>query len=452
MNIKRTVTQLTDELGEERVLTRTAIGADYCHDEYPGGSYAPDAVIEARTTEEVSRVLKVCCENGVFVTVRGAGTGQAGGSVAINGGIVLSVKGMNGILGFNAEDNTLSVQAGALLQDVKSEAAAHGLYYPPDPGEKTATIGGNAATDAAGPCAVKYGSTADYIVDGTAVLADGSVIRLGDAKDIIGSEGTLGVITELTLRLIEKPKADAILLLPFIDTETCVNAAGTILKNGCEPAVLEYMDTDIIEFSGNVTGNPVFPVELDGERVAATLMVVLEGEDDDNVMEKMEALAELAEELECLDILVGDTPTMKKDMWAAHDAFHTSMESGAKNAFEYNITVPSEHIAEMVEYAKQLGKAKGLKVMAYAHAGSGGMHIHAVSDGDKTEFKTAVAETEGELYAKCVSLGGGVRGEYGFGYAKKAYTPADVRAAFAASKNALDPKKILNYGKVAEIC
>lgn len=123
-------------------------------------------------------------------------------------------------------------------------------------------------------------------------------------------------------------------------------------------------------------------------------------------MEKMEALAELAEELECLDILVGDTPTMKKDMWAAHDAFHTSMESGAKNAFEYNITVPSEHIAEMVEYAKQLGKAKGLKVMAYAHAGSGGMHIHAVSDGDKTEFKTAVAETEGELYAKCVSLGG----------------------------------------------
>ncbi len=196
----------------------------------------------------------------------------------------------------------------------------------------------------------------------------------------------------------------------------------------------------------------MFPVELDGERVAATLMVVLEGEDDDNVMEKMEALAELAEELECLDILVGDTPTMKKDMWAAHDAFHTSMESGAKNAFEYNITVPSEHIAEMVEYAKQLGKAKGLKVMAYAHAGSGGMHIHAVSDGDKTEFKTAVAETEGELYAKCVSLGGGVRGEYGFGYAKKAYTPADVRAAFAASKNALDPKKILNYGKVAEIC
>lgn len=102
-----------------------------------------------------------------------------------------------------------------------------------------------------------------------------------------------------------------------MDTETCVNAAGTILKNGCEPAVLEYMDTDIIEFSGNVTGNPVFPVELDGERVAATLMVVLEGEDDDNVMEKMEALAELAEELECLDILVGDTPTMKKDMWAS---------------------------------------------------------------------------------------------------------------------------------------
>ena len=200
-----------------------------------------------------------------------------------------------------------------------------------------------------------------------AVLADGSVKKLNDAEEIIGSEGTLGVICELTLRLIDKPKADAILLLPFMDTESCVKAAQTVLGTGCSPAVVDYLDTDIVEFSGNVTGNPVFPVEMDGERVAATLMAVLEGEDDDLVMEQMESIAELAEELECLDILVGDTTTMKRDMWAAHDAFHTSMESGAKNSFEYNITVPAVSIAEMVEWVKAAAEEKGMKAMAYAH-------------------------------------------------------------------------------------
>ena len=211
----------------------------------------------------------------------------------VKGGVVLSVKGMDKILGYNEEERTLRVQPGVLLQDVKAEAEKHGLYYPPDPGEKTATIGGNAATDAGGPCAVKYGSTKDYVLDAVIVLADGSITTLAGNEAVIGSEGTLAVICELTLKLVDKPKADAILLLPFMDTESCIKAAATVIGTGCAPAVVEYMDTDMVEFSGNVTGNPVFPVEMDGERVAATLMAVLEDEDDDLVMEQMEAIAEL---------------------------------------------------------------------------------------------------------------------------------------------------------------
>ena len=176
------IENLKAALGEGRVLTGDAIGADFCHDEYPGGNFAPDAVVEAHSVEDVSAVLKICNENDVPVTVRGAGTGQVGGSVPIKGGVVLSVKGMDKILEFNEAERTLRVQPGVLLQDVKSEAESHGLYYPPDPGEKTSTIGGNAATDAGGPCAVKYGSTRDYIVDGVAVLADGSVKKLNDAE------------------------------------------------------------------------------------------------------------------------------------------------------------------------------------------------------------------------------------------------------------------------------
>lgn len=432
------------------VLTGDLIGADYCHDEYPGGNYCPEAVVEALSTEDVATVMKLCHETGIPVTVRGAGTGQVGGSVPVKGGVVLSVKGMDKILGYNEEERTLRVQPGVLLQDVKAEAEKHGLYYPPDPGEKTATIGGNAATDAGGPCAVKYGSTKDYVLDAVIVLADGSITTLAGNEAVIGSEGTLAVICELTLKLVDKPKADAILLLPFMDTESCIKAAATVIGTGCAPAVVEYMDTDMVEFSGNVTGNPVFPVEMDGERVTATLMAVLEGEDDDAVMEQMEAIAELAEDMECLDILVGDTPTMKRDMWAAHDAFHTSMESGAKNSFEYNITVPAENIAEMVEWAKALAEEKGLKALAYAHVCTGGMHIHIASDGEKDEFKAAIADFSAAVYEKCAALGGDIRGEYGIGYAKTAYLGENARGEFAAVKAKLDPKGILNPGKVAD--
>lgn len=445
--------ELKSVLGENQVFTGDAIGADYCHDEYPGGSFAPEAVVEAKSTEDVAAVLRICSENKIPVTVRGAGTGQSGGSVPVKGGIVLSLKGMDRIMEFNEADRSIRVQPGVLLQDVKAAADSHGLYYPPDPGEKTATIGGNAATDAGGPCAVKYGSTRDYILDAVIVTADGSIDTIAGKEKyaaVIGSEGTLAVICELTLKLIDKPKADAILLLPFMDTETCIKAAGTVIGTGCAPAVVEYMDTDIVEFSGSVTGTPVFPVEMDGERVAATLMVVLEGEDDDNVMEQMEAVAELAEELECLDILVGDTTTMKRDMWAAHDAFHTSMESGAKNSFEYNIFVPAGNIAEMVDSVKACGEEKGLKVMAYAHVGSGGMHIHAAFDGTRDELTAILNEFTPAVYAKCAALGGDIRGEYGIGYAKAPFLSEKARSEFAAVKAELDPQGILNPGKVAD--
>ncbi len=439
-------------VGESRFFTGDAIGADYCHDECPGVTGTPDAVVEVTSTEQAAAVVKLCAGAGVPVTVRGAGTGQAGGSVPVEGGVVLSLKAMDQILEFDEAARTLRVQPGVLLQDVKAEAEKHGLYYPPDPGEKTATIGGNAATNASGPYAVKYGTTRDYVASLTVVRADGSTETLSgaDLESVIGSEGTLAVIIELTLKLIDKPKADAILLFPFMDTETCLNAANTLLAKDYAPAVVEYMDTDIVEFSGNVTGNPVFPVEMDGERVGATLMLTLEGEDDDSVMEKMEEIAELAEEIECLDILVGDTPTMKREFWAAHDAFHTSMESGAKNAIEYNITVPADKIAEMVEYAKAEGEAKGLKVMAYAHVGSGGMHIHAVSDGAKDEFAAKAAELAPIVYGKCAELGGSIRGEYGIGCAKKQYLGAEALEKFSALKAKYDPKGILNPGKAAD--
>lgn len=442
-------------VGEKHVLTGDSIGLDYGHDELPGGaSHMPEAVVEPASTEEVAAVLKLCNEQGLAVTLRGAGTGKVGGSVPLEGGIVLSMKQMTNVIGFDAESKTLTVQPGVLLQDVKAEAAAKGLYYPPDPGEKTATIGGNVSTNASGPCALKYGCTRDYVEEAVIVLADGSIAKLSDDADyaaVIGSEGTLAVITQLSLKLIDKPASDTILLLPFMDSESCLNAAIKLNSADFAPAILEYLDTDMVEFSGNVTGNPVFPVEMDGERVGATLMLGLEGESDDELDEKMEAVAELAEELECLDILVVDTPTLKRSVWEAHDAFHSSTET-AKCADELNPTLPSENIAQLIEQAKALGEEKGIKIMAYAHVGSGGVHIHALADMDKETFAPAMAELSDSIYKLCAQLGGDIDGEYGVGYGKKeiykAVLSADKYQALSAIKAKLDPKGILNPGKL----
>lgn len=439
------------------VLTGEQIGADFCHDELPGAeAHAPEAVCEASSTQQVSEVMKVCSADQVPVTVRGAGTGRAGGSVPIRGGVVLSVRGMNSICSVDEETRTMTVQPGALLQDIKAEAERHGLFYPPDPGEKTATIGGNISTNASGPSAGKYGRTEDYVIDAELVLADGTVTTLR-ADEVnaatAGSEGVLAVITQATLRLVRAPGSDVILLLPFADSQTAVAAALKISSSDFAPAVVEYMDGELIEFSGKVTGNPVFPLESNGIPAAATLMVTLEGESEDAVEERMEEFAEFAEELECLDILVGDSISMKREFWAAHDAFHTSMES-AKAEVEVNVTVPTESVYDLISFAKGLSEEGGYKVMAYSHVSCGGVHIHAVSEMSKAEFKASAAAFYDAVCTKCVEFGGDAAGEYGVGYANLKYfqDSGERYAKLCRAKAKLDPAGILNPGKVVELC
>ena len=442
------IEQVLPSLEGLKVILPPDIPSDYGRDE-SGAARMPEAVVEATSAAEVSKLLAACAAAGVAVTPRGAGTGQAGGCVPVNGGVVLSLAKLNGILEVDEGARTMRVQPGALLQDVKAEAERHGLRYPPDPGEKTATIGGNAATDAGGPGALKYGTTSDYVLDAEIVLASGEIVRLKDRPEyagVIGGEGTLGVVTELTLRLEEPAGSDAILLLPFADGESCAAAAGRIIAEGYAPAMAEYLDTALVEYSGSVTGNAVFPVELDGERVAATLMLTLEGADEDAVMEQMETLAELAEELECLDILVGDTPTMKREFMAAYEAFHSSVE-GAKSSCEANVSVPAQRVWEYMEYARGVGEELGVKPMFCAHLGSGGVHAYAVSEQARSEYAPQAEAFVKALYAESVRLGGDAAGEYGVGCTKREYVAAERRERYAALKAELDPAGILNPGK-----
>lgn len=452
ITIKEFANELAKIVGEENIILKDNVSSDYMHDEYHGGvNHAPDMVACVSCTEEVSKVLSLCTEKRIPATVRGAGTGQVGGSVPVHGGIIISMQNMNQIMAYDEENSTIRVQAGVLLQDVKLEADKHGKYYPPDPGEKTATIGGNFATNASGPCAGKYGKTRDYIVDAVLVFADGTISNLSDNDEYvstIGSEGTLAVVTELALKVIDKPCSDTIFMFPFADVHKCIEAAKRIMQEPLNASVVEYIDGDIVEFSGNVTGNPVFPIEMDGERVAATLMISIEG-DDDELEAAMECVAELSEELECMDVLVCDTMTMKREVWAAYDAFHTSMES-VKLREEINVDVPENIYADFVNYAKEVASNKGVKAMTYGHVASGGLHIHLTANLSSEEFDKTIDGLKDEFYSKVSAAGGNIAGEYGVGYAKIKYLSPLASQAHKELKNHYDPMTILNPGKIID--
>ncbi|NCB51891.1 MAG: FAD-binding oxidoreductase [Clostridia bacterium] len=461
--------QLKAVVGEKRFFAGDAVSPDYAHDEMPiYGKYYPEAVCEAETTEEVSSIVKICAANHIPVTPRGAGTGLVGGAVPLCGGVVISTARMNKILDYDMKNLVVHIQAGVLLQDLAADALSHGLMYPPDPGEKTATVGGNVSTNAGGMRAVKYGVTRDYVLAMTVVLPSGEIMKLSKTVFktssgysllhlMIGSEGTLGIITELTLKLVPSPAADVSLILPFADVESCIAAVPAIKLANLDPQSIEFMDADIIKSSAAFTGVPVFPTEMNGEPVIACILVTLVGGSEDELDMKMEKLGEVAEEAGAMDVLVVDTPTLKKEVWAARSSFLTAIEADTKLLDELDVVVPVDRIAEFLVYTRELGGEFGLTVRNFGHAGDGNLHIYACSnDLPEDEFLRRAAALMEKAYAKCAEFGGQVSGEHAIGHAKKEYLHDSVGdTAFGlmkAIKAVFDPDMILNPGKVCMDC
>lgn len=442
-----------------------AVKEDFSHDEMPiYGKFAPEAVCFPSSTEEVAEVMRICCEECVPVTVRGAGTGLVGGCVPLCGGLVLSTERMNSILAYDMNNLTVTIQPGVLLRDLAADALAHGLMYPPDPGEKTSTVGGNVSTNAGGMRAVKYGVTRDYVLAMTVVLPSGEVLKLGKAVCktssgysllhlMIGSEGTLGVITELTLKLIPKPIMDVSLLLPFEEISAAIASVPAIKLANLEPQSIEFMERDIVESSAEFTGNPVFPTRVNGRDVGAYILVTLVGGSEAELTAKMDRLAEVAERAGAFDVLVVWTDNLKKDVWAARSAFLTAIEADSKLLDEMDVVVPVDRIAEFLAFARAEAEKNGLRLRAFGHAGDGNLHIYCCSNElEEAEFKRRCKLAMDSCYKKCDEFQGQVSGEHAIGHAKKDYLRLSAGETayglMAAIKQVFDPKGILNPGKV----
>lgn len=464
--------ELTDELaaklkaivGEDNYEYED-INEDYAHDEMPiYGSHMPDLVLFPATTEQVSEIMALCNEHEIPVTVRGAGTGLAGGCTPLAGGVILCTMHMDQIIAYDMNNLNVRVQPGVRLCDLAADALEHDLMYPPDPGEKTGSIGGNVSTNAGGMRAVKYGTTRDYVEAVTAVLPNGHVLKIGRAVAksssgysllhlLIGSEGTLAVITELTMKLIPNPQENISFILPFTDINQAISAVPKIKLAGLNPQSLEFMERDIVDSSAAATGNNVFPTEVQGQEAGAYILVTLDGNDLDEIMQRAEILAEVADEAGAFDVLVVDEPSQKEAVWAARSAFLTVIEDEADLLDEMDVCVPVDKIAAMLKFVHETGTKYGVRIRSFGHAGDGNLHIYcAGNDIDEGTFKEQVAKVMHDAYAKAEEFGGQVSGEHGIGFGKKAYLRESLGdeaiGLMAGIKNVFDPKGILNPGKV----
>ena len=443
-----------------RVFSGEAISTDYDHDEMTiYGHYAPEAVLQAQSTEEISAVLRYCNGRNIAVTPRGAGTGLCGGCVATEGGVVLSTERMKRVLEVDTRNMTATVEPGVLLMEFPKALEGTGLFYPPDPGEKTATMGGNAMTNAGGMRAVRYGVTRDYVLGMEVVLADGEILTLG-GKNVktssgyslidlmVGSEGTLGILTKLTVKLIPEPKANVSLLIPFEHLEACIQAVPEVLACGCEPTAVEFMEREVIACAETYLGKQFPDASSD-----AYLLVRLDGASPEALRPMVDRLTDVALGLGAQDVLLADTDERKESIWNARGAFLEAIKGSTPEMDECDVVVPREDIPAFVRKSVEIGRKIGVRICSFGHAGDGNLHIYACKDDLADEvWEKAVEQVMDELYIAAKEMGGEVSGEHGIGHAKKGFLAESMGETqmnlMRGIKAAFDPKGILNPGKV----
>lgn len=447
---------------ESSILYGEAIGHDYGKDELGTVYHMPDVVVFATSAEQISKVMKYANENIIPVVVRGSGTGLVGACVPIHGGIMIDTTRMNHILELDESNLTLTVEPGVLLMDIYGYVEPRGYFYAPDPGEKTATIGGNISTNAGGMRAVKYGTTRDWVMALEVVLPNGEIEMFGRkvVKDstgyslkhlIIGSEGTLGIITKAILKVIPKPNESLSLLVPFASNDEGLDAVPAIIKAKVNPTAIEFFERNTILFAEEFLGKK-FPDTKNNSYILLTF----EGQDKDELNHNYQVAAEVClNELNALDVLIVDTNERKESVWKARGAFLEAIKASTTDMDECDVVVPRSGVAEYIKFTYELAKKYDIRIPSFGHAGDGNLHIYICKDDlDEELFREKLAKVFDEMYDHAKAVGGLVSGEHGIGFAKKQYMKKLLGEnqinLMRGIKKVFDPNNILNPGKVAD--
>ena len=451
--------ELLSYVTPQRFFSGSSIPEDITHDELSTIKAMPEVVIQPITSQEVAHILAYANQHGLPVTVRGQGTGLVGGAVPIFGGIVLDMQKMNRILEIDTENLTLTVEPGVLLMDVTRYAEERGFFYPPDPGEKTASIGGNISTNAGGMRAVKYGVTREYVRGLEIVTATGKILDLSGKvvknssgyalKDmIIGSEGTLAVITKAILRLIPLPKESISLLVPYESLDDAMEAVPKLLHSGFQPVAIEFLEKETLQDTELYLGR-TFP----DSQYDAYLLVSFDGQNRQELMKVFEEVAELCLQTGAPDVFLADTKERKESLWTARGAFLEAIKASADEIDECDVVVPRNRVAEFMSYAHSLELLYHLPIRGFGHAGDGNLHVYALRKNiDEQEWVERKNQVMNALYTKAAELRGQVSGEHGIGIEKKPYLlqmlGPELLDLMSGIKNVFDPKGILNPGKI----
>ncbi len=447
-------------VGKEQAFIGEHIEKDYAHDELGTVLSYPEIHVFVSDKYQVSKIMTYANEHNIPVTVRGSGTGLVGACVPLYGGILLDLSKMNKIIEMDKTNLTLRVEPGVLLMDIYEHVEKENLFYAPDPGEKSATIGGNISTNAGGMRAIKYGVTRDWVRGLEVVLPDGEIVQFGGKvvknstgyglKDlIIGSEGTLAIIVEATLKLIPKPKKTVSLLVPFASREDAISAAPKLIMDHVLPTALEFLEKQSLQYSETFLGK-----KIPHNNYNAYLLISYDGNNEQAIEEDIEIASALCvDKYKALDVFLVDTEERRKSVWTVRGGFLEAIKASTTQIDECDVVLPRSNIGAFLEYVRKIADDLNIRIPYFGHVGDGNLHIYFCKDDlSDAEWQEKLQVGFHALYEKAFSFGGLVSGEHGIGFAKRTFMKKQLGdkqlAIMRGIKASFDPKHILNPGKV----
>lgn len=447
--------------GNDFVFTDAANLEKYSRDETDGCAFPPEVIIKPKTVEEISAIVKYCNDNLIPISPRAAGTGLSANSLCVHGGVMLSVERMNSILQIDERSLQVTVEPGMITEALQNTLQEKGLFYPVDPSSRgSCFIGGNVACNSGGPRAVKYGVVKDFVLNLEVVLPTGEIMWTGAntlknstgynlTQLFVGSEGTLGIITKIVLKLLPYPKFNNVMLAPFKSMDDASAAVSAVFRAGITPSCIEFMERDAVDYVMKFLGDVTIPIADDTH---AILLIEVDGNDLDAIQKDCEKIYEVLSQFEVGEILFADSEAQKIDLWRMRRNIAYAVKK-TNVTVEEDTVVPRADLPELLKHIKAVGKKYNFRSVCYGHAGDGNVHVRILKDELTDEYwKNEVPKGIREIFEKVVALKGTISGEHGIGWFQIPYMDIKFSAMqidlMRNIKRVFDPNNIMNPGKI----